>query len=79
MGTKCSSKMAISEILFLLGDFFSIFKNRVSVGGYNIQFVQYAIKPITPMKCHHYDRNTCVCVCVYVCVPKNWYPEVSKT
>ncbi len=43
MGTKCSSKMAISEILFLVGDFLSMkkkhnfckgrFRSRVSVGG----------------------------------------------
>ncbi len=42
MGTKSSSKMAISEILFLVGHFFSMkknnfckgrFRSRVSVGG----------------------------------------------
>ncbi len=42
MGTKCFSKMAISEILFLVGDFLyeknnnfckGRFRSRVSVGG----------------------------------------------
>ncbi len=29
MGTKCSSKMAISEILFLVGDFFFYEKKNI--------------------------------------------------
>ncbi len=32
MGTKCSSKMEISEILFLVGDFYSILFLFLGIG-----------------------------------------------
>ncbi len=37
-------------------------KSRVSVGGYSL----HSLKPITPMKCDHNDRN--ICVCAHMCI-----------